>query len=94
MKTLDVYTNSTLDLLITFLAMHTVRVMTKEKAFEALELWAHSQTDRQIAEAVGASYSVVRRRIAYAVELLGATNRANAVAIAVRDGHIEVRSPK
>lgn len=66
---------------------HQLRLTARER--DVLELLADGLRHEQIAERLGIGLETVRRHVRNAAERLGAANRTQAVAIAVRRGLID-----
>jgi DNA-binding NarL/FixJ family response regulator len=66
---------------------HDLRLTARER--DVLELLAGGMRHEQIAERLGIGLETVRRHVRNASERLGAANRTQAVAIAVRRGLID-----
>lgn len=62
--------------------------MITERQKEALRLWAHGLSHKQIASKLGVSLRTVESHMKGAVESLGAKNSAHAVYLAVKNGII------
>lgn len=64
-----------------------------QRELEILELVAHGLSDKLIAVRTGMARGTVSNHLTTILLKLGATNRAEAVAIAMRDGIIELPPP-